>query len=173
MNTGTQLIFYFLFSPGHPTPHGMVPPTFKVGFNESNLENLEACLATLNHVESVILTIKELFVCTVIARDIFLSVSTLKICDIEKNEGTGEMSQWLGALAAFPEVLSSNPSNHMVCGSQPSVTGSDAFFSCMFEDSYSALIQIKIFFKSLKKKNRGTGEMAQRLTDTFLYLLNR
>ena len=26
----------------------------------------------------------------------------------------GEMSQWLGALTALPEVLSSIPSNHMV-----------------------------------------------------------
>jgi hypothetical protein len=26
----------------------------------------------------------------------------------------GEMAQWLRALAALPEVLSSNPSNHMV-----------------------------------------------------------
>jgi hypothetical protein len=28
--------------------------------------------------------------------------------------GTGEMAQWLRALATLPEVLSSNPSNHMV-----------------------------------------------------------
>jgi hypothetical protein len=26
----------------------------------------------------------------------------------------GEMAQWLGALTAFPEVMSSVPSNHMV-----------------------------------------------------------
>jgi len=26
----------------------------------------------------------------------------------------GEMAQWLRALTALPEVLSSNPSNHMV-----------------------------------------------------------
>jgi len=28
--------------------------------------------------------------------------------------GAGEMVQWLRALTALPEVLSSNPSNHMV-----------------------------------------------------------
>jgi hypothetical protein len=28
--------------------------------------------------------------------------------------GTGEMAQWLRALTALPEVLSSTPSNHMV-----------------------------------------------------------
>jgi len=28
--------------------------------------------------------------------------------------GAGEMAQWLRALTALPEVLSSNPSNHMV-----------------------------------------------------------
>jgi hypothetical protein len=28
--------------------------------------------------------------------------------------GTGEMAQWLRALTAFPEVLSSIPSNHKV-----------------------------------------------------------
>jgi hypothetical protein len=30
---------------------------------------------------------------------------------------TGEMAQWLIALAALPEVLSSNPSNYMVAHS--------------------------------------------------------
>jgi hypothetical protein len=28
--------------------------------------------------------------------------------------GAGEMAQWLRALTALPEVLSSNPDNHMV-----------------------------------------------------------
>jgi hypothetical protein len=28
--------------------------------------------------------------------------------------GAGEIAQWLRALTALPEVLSSNPSNHMV-----------------------------------------------------------
>jgi hypothetical protein len=28
--------------------------------------------------------------------------------------GAGEMAQWLRTLSALPEVLSSNPSNHMV-----------------------------------------------------------
>jgi hypothetical protein len=31
-----------------------------------------------------------------------------------KNLGAGEMAQWLRALTALPEVLSSIPSNHMV-----------------------------------------------------------
>jgi hypothetical protein len=31
-----------------------------------------------------------------------------------ENVGTGEMTQWLRALTALPEVLSSIPSNHMV-----------------------------------------------------------
>jgi hypothetical protein len=30
------------------------------------------------------------------------------------NEEAGEMAQWLGALDALPEVLSSNPRNSMV-----------------------------------------------------------
>ena len=29
-------------------------------------------------------------------------------------ERAGEMAQWLRALTAFPKVMSSNPSNHMV-----------------------------------------------------------
>jgi len=41
--------------------------------------------------------------------------------------GTGEMiAQWLRALTAFPEVLSSIPSNHI-----PSVIESDALFWCV------------------------------------------
>ena len=48
------------------------------------------------------------------------------------NENTymraGEMAPWLRALTALPEVLSSNPSNHLVGGSQPSVMRSDALF---------------------------------------------
>ena len=31
-----------------------------------------------------------------------------------KNPGAGEMAQWLRALAALPEVVSSIPSNHIV-----------------------------------------------------------
>jgi hypothetical protein len=30
------------------------------------------------------------------------------------NSGTGQMAQWLRALTALPEVLSSIPSNHIV-----------------------------------------------------------
>jgi hypothetical protein len=29
------------------------------------------------------------------------------------SEGAGEMAQWLRELTALPEVMSSNPSNHM------------------------------------------------------------
>jgi hypothetical protein len=32
----------------------------------------------------------------------------------KNNTEAGEMAQWLRALTALPEVLSSNPSNHMV-----------------------------------------------------------
>jgi hypothetical protein len=32
----------------------------------------------------------------------------------KKSTGAGEMAQWLRALTALSEVLSSNPSNHMV-----------------------------------------------------------
>jgi len=35
-------------------------------------------------------------------------------CGIETEERAGEMAQWLRALTALPEVLSSIPSNHMV-----------------------------------------------------------
>jgi hypothetical protein len=43
----------------------------------------------------------------------------------------GEMAQQLRALTALPEVLSSNPSNHIHGGSQPSVMYSDALFWCV------------------------------------------
>ena len=45
----------------------------------------------------------------------------------------GEMAQWLRALSAVPEVMSSNPSNHMVAHNQPSVMGSDALFLCIWK----------------------------------------
>jgi hypothetical protein len=34
-------------------------------------------------------------------------------------DGAGEMAQWLRALTVLPEVLSSNPSNHMVVHNHP------------------------------------------------------
>ena len=37
-----------------------------------------------------------------------------KILLIISKVGAGEMAQWLRALTAVPEVLSSNPSNHMM-----------------------------------------------------------
>jgi hypothetical protein len=46
------------------------------------------------------------------------------------NLGVGEMAQWLRALTALPEVLSSIPSNHMVAH-KPSAMGSDALFWCV------------------------------------------
>ena len=43
----------------------------------------------------------------------FESVSDISL-DIKYSRGAGEMAQWLRALTAPPEVLSSVPSNHMV-----------------------------------------------------------
>jgi hypothetical protein len=45
-------------------------------------------------------------------------------------EGAGEMVQRLRALAALPEVLSSNPSNHMMAHNH-NVMESDALFWCI------------------------------------------
>jgi hypothetical protein len=45
----------------------------------------------------------------------------------QKNEGAGEMAQRLRALTALPEVLSSNPSNHMVAHNHL-IMRSDALF---------------------------------------------
>ena len=40
---------------------------------------------------------------------------------LKKNYGeAGEMALWLRALTALPEILSSNPSNHMVAHTQMS-----------------------------------------------------
>jgi hypothetical protein len=54
------------------------------------------------------------------------------------------MAQWLRALTALPQVLSSIPSNHMVAPSQPSIMRSDALMpsSGVSEESYSVLIHI-------------------------------
>jgi hypothetical protein len=52
-----------------------------------------------------------------------------------KQNGAGEMSQWLKAPTALPEALSSIPSNHMV-GSQNHLMHS----SGVSEDSYNILI---------------------------------
>jgi hypothetical protein len=43
----------------------------------------------------------------------------------------GEMDQLLRQLTALPEVLSSNPSNHMVAHNHLSVMRSDALFWCI------------------------------------------
>jgi hypothetical protein len=50
----------------------------------------------------------------------------LDLWDIMKRENcgvTGEMTQWLRALTALPEVLSSIPSNHMVAHNHLSCNG--------------------------------------------------
>jgi hypothetical protein len=36
-----------------------------------------------------------------------------------REEGAGEMAQWVRALTALPKVLSSNPRNHMVVHNHP------------------------------------------------------
>jgi hypothetical protein len=53
----------------------------------------------------------------------------------------GEMAQWLTALTAFPEVLSSIPSNHMVGHNH--LQWYLMPFSGVSEDSYNVLIYIK------------------------------
>jgi hypothetical protein len=37
----------------------------------------------------------------------------------KKKAGAGEIAQWVRALTALPNVLSSNPSNHMVAHNHP------------------------------------------------------
>jgi hypothetical protein len=61
----------------------------------------------------------------------------IRIKNLKKR--AGEMAQWLRALAALPEVLSSIPSKPHG-GSQPSVMGPDALFWCI---NNSVLIYIK------------------------------
>jgi hypothetical protein len=39
--------------------------------------------------------------------------------DLKNVNTAGEMAQWLRALTALPEVLSSNPSNYMVAHNHP------------------------------------------------------
>jgi hypothetical protein len=51
-----------------------------------------------------------------------------------ENQGAGEVAEWLRALTALPEVLSSNPSNHMVAHNHLMTT------SGVSEFSYSVLI---------------------------------
>jgi hypothetical protein len=66
------------------------------------------------------------------------------------------MIQRIRALIVLPKVLSSNPSSHMVAGSQPPAmrpdASSDVFLS---EDSYSELIYNN---KSLEKKKDGSAD---------------
>jgi len=60
-------------------------------------------------------------------------------CNITKVElRAGEMAQRLRALAALPEVLSSNPSNHMVAHNH--LERNPMPSSGVSEDSYSVLI---------------------------------
>jgi hypothetical protein len=69
-------------------------------------------------------------------------------CHKNNHEGAGEIAQWLRALTALPEVLSSIPSNHMVAHNHlmPS--------SGVSEDNYSVFIYIKINKSFFKKNNK-------------------
>jgi hypothetical protein len=53
----------------------------------------------------------------------------------------GEMAQWLRALTALPEVLSSIPSNHMVAHNHLEWNVMPSFG--VSEDSYSIFLHIK------------------------------
>jgi hypothetical protein len=44
----------------------------------------------------------------------FLRIKIKKYVGVAQGDWAGEMAQWLKALTALPEVLSSIPSNHMV-----------------------------------------------------------
>jgi hypothetical protein len=55
--------------------------------------------------------------------------------------GAAEMVQWLRALTALPEVLSSIPSNHMMAHNH--LKWDPMPSSGVYEDSYSVLIYIK------------------------------
>jgi hypothetical protein len=59
----------------------------------------------------------------------------------KKERRAGEMPQQLRALTALPEVLSSNPSNHMVAHNHLSWNSIPS--SLVSEDSYSLLTYIK------------------------------
>jgi hypothetical protein len=41
------------------------------------------------------------------------------VCLLKSTSRAGEMAQWLRAPTALPEVLNSNPSNHMVAYNHP------------------------------------------------------
>jgi len=58
---------------------------------------------------------------------------------LKRELGAGKMAQWLRALTALPEVLSSNPSNHMVAHNQWDLMPS----SGVSEGSDSVLTYIK------------------------------
>ena len=57
-----------------------------------------------------------------------------------KNKGPGEMAQWLKALAALPQVLSSIPRNHIVAHNH--LSWNSMLFSGVSEESDSVLIYI-------------------------------
>jgi hypothetical protein len=61
--------------------------------------------------------------------------------------GAGEMAQWLRALIALPEVLSSIPRNHVVAHNHLSWDPMPS--SGVSEDSYSVFIYIKSINKPL------------------------
>jgi len=66
---------------------------------------------------------------------------SLSICSVKLKKkikmGAGERAQQLRAVTALPEVLSSNPSNHVVAHNHPQ------WDSGVSEDSYSVLTYIK------------------------------
>jgi hypothetical protein len=74
------------------------------------------------------------------------------------------MAQQLRALTALPEMLSSNPSNH-IGGSQPSVIIFGAF-SGVSEDSYSVLT-----YKKERKEGRKKERKETKLNKSFPKLL--
>jgi hypothetical protein len=53
-----------------------------------------------------------------IRKQVILHCTIVKV-NVEKHLGAGEMAQWVGALTALPEVVSSNPRNHMVAHNHP------------------------------------------------------
>jgi hypothetical protein len=55
-----------------------------------------------------------------------------------KNKGPGEMAQWLKALAALPQVLSSIPRNHIVAHNH--LSWNSMIFSGVSEESDRVLI---------------------------------
>jgi len=75
-----------------------------------------------------------------------LTYAYFKLCA----QGAAEMAQWLRALTALPEVLSSIPSNHMVAHNH--LSWDLTLSSGVSEDSDSVFTYIHIINKILKKR---------------------